>query len=52
MKDSATQIHCNICNIFTINDYKKQYEYYAKNPDEYTKRKKKFEKLLKKTGAA
>jgi uncharacterized C2H2 Zn-finger protein len=48
------QWQCQRCGLIRNhdNDYEKRAEYYANNPDEYIKRNKKFEKLLKKNGAA
>lgn len=48
------QWQCQSCGLIRNhdNDYEKRAEYYAKNPDEYLKMNKKFQKLLKKSGAA
>lgn len=47
------QWQCQRCGLIRNhdNDYEKRAEYYAANPDEYIKKNKKFEKLLKKNGA-
>ena len=47
------QWQCQRCGLVRShnNDYDKRAEYFAKNPDEYVKLHKKFQKLLKKNGA-
>lgn len=48
------QWQCQRCGLVKNhdNDYEKRAEYWAKNPDEYTKKNKKFQKLIRKSGAA
>jgi len=47
------QWQCQKCGLVRNhnNDYEEQYEYYAENADEYIKRNRKFQKLIKKAGA-
>jgi hypothetical protein len=48
------QWQCQRCGLIRNhnNDYEKRVEYYAKNPDEYIKMNKKFQKLMRRGGAA
>ncbi len=47
------QWQCQRCGLVRNhnNDYEAHAQYYAQNPNEYTKKNKKFQKLLKKNGA-
>ena len=49
----SLQWQCQRCGLIRNhdNDYEKRAEYYAKNPDEYIKMNKKFQKLARKSGA-
>lgn len=46
------QWQCQKCGLIRNhdNDYQERYEYYVKNPKEYLKKNKKFQKLIKKNG--